>query len=708
MILVLLMSCYLTYTSGVAHNSEGTTLGTRFYLFGPDPYYNMRIVTEASSTGLYPFINTNDPLLNYPNGGTGSRPPLFNMIALSTAGLLDNFMESTDALGWSMLFLPAIYGALLVLPIYGIGKELFNRKVGLLSAILLPIIPTFVGGSHGATFSLFDHDSFLLLLFVLTFYFLIKAIKEQNQKKTLLFATLAGITIGAVELTWVVSQILPIMLLIFLICLLFVGMIQNKYHIRVAYLIHYAFFVGYLISYPYRFVTNNTDSYLFLIILVSFVLLTTFYIFDLKKPKKIVSVPLFISGGIACLGFLKLVNMGIIDIKGEIYDLSNILFGTGIYGSKIHITIGEGQVFPLIYTGLSLGLFVFWLGLAGFILYMMKTYNEKFKPEYLLFLIYSLISFVMIAFAVRFVIFFVPMMVIFTGFLLWRIIDKNQKAKWLGVTMILFMVVVPNGYFAYDSVSNLDLDTSYRWSDACYWLSQQDTELAPEDRPGVMSWCDYGFYIVSMGEHPTVADNFQHGIYPAGNFLTAQSEEEALSVLIIRLIENNISNETETVLYDYLGNDTKLIEIIREPTKAPSYDMLIAPEYDNTVMRKNKFNAMYHDGTDILMELSKSKLFDLYYAVSESTQNHIKYVAIDERDLVDIFVPIAFLADKSVYGYVISEDDWFVLEDDKTVEKELYYKSMGYRMFYDYESLEFWNVVYNESNIVFLELVNIG
>ncbi|GAH24052.1 unnamed protein product, partial [marine sediment metagenome] len=63
-----------------------------------------------------------------------------------------------------------------------------------------------------------------------------------------------------------------------------------------------------------------------------------------------------------------------------------------------------------------------------------------------------------------------------------------------------------------------------------------DIEL-PEDRPAILTWWDYGFYLASTSEHPTVADNYQSGIPPAANFHTAQTEQEAVSVLIIRLCE---------------------------------------------------------------------------------------------------------------------------------------------------------------------------
>ena len=113
--LVLFLNSYFNFNSGTVFNPDGDTLGTRFYLSGPDPYLNMRTCEETLIQGRYPYVQPHesdyDPLLNYPVGERGSRPPLFNMMAVGLALVLENFMPQMDALGWSMLFLPAIYGA---------------------------------------------------------------------------------------------------------------------------------------------------------------------------------------------------------------------------------------------------------------------------------------------------------------------------------------------------------------------------------------------------------------------------------------------------------------------------------------------------------------------------------------------------------------------------------------------------------------------
>ncbi|MCD6222195.1 MAG: hypothetical protein J7K12_00710, partial [Thermoplasmata archaeon] len=67
---ILMLNTYFNFTSGIAINKYGETLEDKFYLSGPDPYYNMRLLQITLKTGHFPFIGgvhgDKDPLLNYP------------------------------------------------------------------------------------------------------------------------------------------------------------------------------------------------------------------------------------------------------------------------------------------------------------------------------------------------------------------------------------------------------------------------------------------------------------------------------------------------------------------------------------------------------------------------------------------------------------------------------------------------------------------
>ena len=723
--LVLFFNSYFNYNSGLAHNEDGDTLGTRFFLSGPDPYYNMRLCEQTLETGEYPFVEweDGDPLLNYPVGVyAGARPPLFNMIAVGCTNVISGVtgMAQMDALGWSMLWLPAIYGALLIFPVYGMGKELFNKKVGIISALLIPLIPIHIGAGHGSSFALFDHDSFLLLLFACLFYFVIKSYKSED-KKFIFYACLAGVFIGAIKLTWAVSHTIFIMLVVYLIVQFFFDIFKKNITFKTPILFSIMFGVGFLISAPYIWASRNPElgtatvflrEFLLIALILSITLYCVYYLLKKFNLPWVISFPGFCVAIAIGLFYLKMVNQnsdlcfGI----GIIQDISAVIYGSGIYGTQTALTIGEAATYGISQTVMSFGPALYWVGLCGFIMVLYKTFKDNFKPEFLFIITIFVIQFWMTTSAGRFINDMVPLMVVFAGFIIWLVIKKIdyksmiratksvsgfKKIKTVkpthmfGIVFVSCMILLPNAFLSMDAAVpgtmkeeifgedyvgsyGLSLEQQYYWADACYWLSQQDTNISEDgDKPGVLTWWDYGFYLASMSKHPTVADNYQEGIECAGNFHTAQSEEEATSVLIIRLVEGvktpkryaigKIPQEVKDVFRKYLGNESvNLSNIIEDPTKhAPLYDTFISPEWGNDFLKVDYFNAMYHDATDILMTLPDAELTKLHHEIMEVTGYQIRYYGIEQRDMRVIYGVFPFLSDKSTHGYVTMEDDWF-------------------------------------------------
>ena len=761
--LVLFMNSYFNYTSGIMYNEEGTTIGTKYFLSGPDPYYNMRLCEQTLEKGYYPFVFPieEDPLLNYPVGRGSARPPLFNIIAVASTLVVENFMPRMNALGWSMMFLPAIYGALLIFPIYGIGKELFNKKVGLLAALLVCLIPLHIGSGHGSALSLFDHDSFLLLVFVCCFYFVIKSLRADSTKQTVLYGCFAGLFAAAVEMTWVASQAIFILLTIYLIIQLFVDIIRNRLNVNNALTISTTLGIAFLVSLPFAMLQQSVFDYLFVTFAVSLFIVGIYVLLKKFNVSWIISLPTMFGFSALGLVFLYAVNKGMIAITGIIYNVSEIIFGAGIYGSKVALTIAEAHTMGISQTVMSFGPVVYWFALVGFIIFLYKTYVDNFRPESVFFIVIFIVNFWLTTTAGRFMNDLIPGIVVFSAFAIWIVIDKidyKQMIKnvrgiggfrgiWKGVrythicgiSFIVFLVFIPNAFLTLDAATPPEMDEKVfgkgfsgafgtsvgqqvYWADACFWLSQQDTEIElPKDRPAILTWWDYGFYLASMSRHPTVADNYQSGIPPAANFHTAQTEQEAVSVLIVRLCEGTkkpkymvgeLPENVKALFHKYLGNESyNLTKILENPEKnAPSFDQLIAPEYGNTVLRETGFNAMYHDATDILLTLSDYEITSLYHELMEETNLSIRYYGIEQRDMLGIFGVFPFLADKATHGWITSEDDFFVtkyvdrntgveytvdevnnLTQNDFVDMDLvpftqrksgFYNSMAYRTFY--------------------------
>ena len=77
------------------------------------------------------------------------------------------------------VYFPAVLGALTIIPIYFIGKAMFNRGVGLMAALLIAILPGEWLGRSSLGFT--DHHVLEVLLSTTAIMFLVMAIKGREK-----------------------------------------------------------------------------------------------------------------------------------------------------------------------------------------------------------------------------------------------------------------------------------------------------------------------------------------------------------------------------------------------------------------------------------------------------------------------------------------------------------------------------------------------
>ena len=742
--LVLFFNTYFNLTSEIAINHEGEGY-SKYLLSGPDPYYNLRLVEETSKTGTYPYYSELDPLLNYPVRTFGGRAPLLNMMALGFSNFLTPFMDEVDAIGYSMQFIPALFGALIIFPIYYIGKILFNKKAGLAAAFFIAIIPIHIGSGHGSAYSLFDHDSINLFLYFLTFLFMLLSIKEKDNIKSIFYAIIAGVFLAGLSMVWTEARFLYVVIAIYAVVQMLVDIFSSKIEINVFRATAVTMLSGYLISLPVVISRANVSGFSFDVtfFMVFFVVGFGFlyYVFGVKKIPWTVSLPLvFIAGGLglAVIYFARVLSESFRFLSG-LASLSNVVFGTGIYGNKVSMTIAEAGTFQMSQTVMSFGPALYWVAFAGFIFGLWYCYKDKLRRDYLFFIVLFAIFFWLTSVAGRFLNEFVPFIAIFAGVIVWYAVDKINYKQMIknirsagggihgirrgvkiihifGIVLLAFVVILPNifitidaaipnkaylsdekswsswkqDYFAdenYSAAFGLSLYKEAYWADAFDWLAHQDLYdsdgnlLDPIDKPAFISWWDYGFYGVALSRHPVVADNFQSGIPPAGNFHTATSEKDAVAVLIIRVLEGNkkdgngkLSEGVKEILVRYLGNEKtdEFVGWIEDPSSSPSYHKWVNEEFNDYVREefdKNLLkvgaqwaeNAVYHDVIDLFNDetygLTEEEVTWLYRDIQEETGYSIRYYGVEgyDRHIFNIF---GFLSDKSLVMLGAPEDEF--------------------------------------------------
>ncbi len=110
-------------------------------------------------------------------------------------------------------FMPAVLGALLVFPVYFIGRELYGKSCGLVSALIIAVLPGQV--LSRTTLGFTDHHAAEILFSSLTMMFLILALHSGKSmtfaavqsnwsafKTPLLYSALAGVSLGLYIDAW--------------------------------------------------------------------------------------------------------------------------------------------------------------------------------------------------------------------------------------------------------------------------------------------------------------------------------------------------------------------------------------------------------------------------------------------------------------------------------------------------------------------------
>ena len=654
--LVLFMNSYFNIVSNVNINPDGTTLTDTYYLSGPDPYYNMRLIDTTMQTGRFSYYSSSnpDPLLAYPYGQSGGRGPLLVMSAIGFSKLLTPFMSEADAVGYAMQFVPALFGALLVFPVYFIGKELFGKKAGLVAALLIALIPIHISSGHGSAYALFDHDSFNLLLYFLTFLFLIKSFKEKDTLRRILYALIAGLPLAALSMVWVEAQFLYTVITVYVIVQLLFDLFTNKVDEGFVLSASIVMFTGFFVSWPFPFARGIPLDLPFFLALGVMVFGGLCILFKRKQIPWVISYPFIAGIGVVAAGFLYIVYSypNTFSFFAPLNDLSRILYGTGIYGNKVSLTIAEAGTYNLSRTVMSYGPALYWLAWAGFVFLIYQYVKQKGRRDYLMILTLFVINIWLTSTAGRFLNDMVPLIALLSGWIIWYLIsriDYKQMARNIrnagggfrgirkgvriyhifGVLFIAFLILIPNGYLALDAAvpsaaskngtSNMKYDffgqnhssafgsSTYKeqyWVAAYAWLNKQDTNITnPVRRPAYISWWDYGFYEVAVGGHPTVADNFQDGIPPAANFHTAKSEKEGIAVWIVRLLEGNrkdnngvaFSDSVIAALQRHLGNNntTRITSWMLNPAQSPSQKKPIGEQFDQNLSKSILVGQQY-------------------------------------------------------------------------------------------------------------------
>ncbi len=227
-LIALLFGVALYLRVALPYDKVFTDVGIKFT--SNDAYYHMRMVDNLVYN--FPHHMSFDPYILYPSSATEKLS--INFFDYLLAGII-------WVIGWGAptphlidvigVYYPAVMGALTVIPVYFIGKELFGRWAGVFAAGLITLLPgEFLGRSIlGYT----DNHVAETLFTTMTMLFLVMAIKAARQNqftfkqfshpdwamnlRPIIYSLLAGIFLGIYILSW-----LGALLFVFFIFIYFV------------------------------------------------------------------------------------------------------------------------------------------------------------------------------------------------------------------------------------------------------------------------------------------------------------------------------------------------------------------------------------------------------------------------------------------------------------------------------------------------------
>lgn len=566
--------------------------GDSIKLTSTDAYHYMRLVDNLvhNFPNLIPF----DPYLSYPQGFQLGSQNLFVYLISGITWLIGMGSPSQHFVDVVGVYFPAIVGALTIIPVYFVGKAIFNRWAGVIASGLVAIYPGEFMGRSILGFA--ERDTIEVLFTVLTMLFLILAIKSASQTQLSLnhlksldwpviarpfaYSLLSGIFLGFYLLTWTGAFLFLIVIFVYFVIQHIVDHLNRKSTLYLGLIGTIIFLIAMVMFLP----ASHNELFLvpLIITLLTPVLLSGVSWLMAKRAIKPVYYPLLLLGlGSIGLVMFNLVNPSLLR-SGLGYLIRNFVQST------LELTTSENA--PLLFPSGDFSLSAVWLNFTtSYFLALLSLgvliYLNARKPEAdrTLFLVWSLVILLFTLAMRRFAVFLTMNVALLTGYLAWLTlrftlpkekgvepfnIAKKAKGKrvkslpaqktglsasgkfvrpGLAAAFIFLLVFFPNIGPAASLASRAEHASSDGWVESLSWLKANTPDPFdnadfyydyyqmpfhyPETAYAVLSWWDYGYEIIRTGHRIPSSSPGGGSRQEAGRFFTSQDEGSADEII---------------------------------------------------------------------------------------------------------------------------------------------------------------------------------
>jgi oligosaccharyl transferase (archaeosortase A-associated) len=559
---------------------------------GVDGYYHVRII--ESLVRHFPHLNSFDPYMLYPGGmdmGISTHYPFFDYLVAGVAWIIGLGSPSQHTVEVVCAYFPAVLGALMVVPVYFIGRTLANRWAGVVAAGLIATSPgDFLGRSIlGFT----DHHMAETLFAAVAVMFLVMAVKNAKREpltlsqlkhpnregaaKPLIYAALAGLFLGIYLITWMGALLFVLIFTAFLVVQFVADHLRGKPTDYLCLTGTTMFLVAFVIRLIVPF--HDRDVVALLIALLVPPLLLAISRLMASRSLKPVYYPLaLVVLALGALGLFWAVDRSLFNSMRGYFD---------IFVWQSDSTISEMQ--PLLMSGGDLSLKVVWqsyrfsliiaIGAFGLLGYWVVKRGES---EGLLVMLWTLVILAAALAQRRFTYYFSVNIAVLAGCGTWEVLKyagvgegpvqndvktgvakkkatkkRHEKPPFrlerryvytaVAAIAIFSLLYFPTIGTARRTARGAPYAPSDAWCESLTWLretapepfgdadfyyAKYDTPFDHADYPdayGVTSWWDYGYWIVRIGHRvPTLNPSGQPKIIPkVSELLLTQDEASA-------------------------------------------------------------------------------------------------------------------------------------------------------------------------------------
>ncbi|MHA1835435.1 MAG: STT3 domain-containing protein, partial [Candidatus Odinarchaeia archaeon] len=498
-------------------------------LKGFDPWFQYRQTEYIIENGYFAWFNWHDPNSWYPWGRDvpGTSYPGLPFAAAAVYIFLTSIGLQITLLEFCWLW-PAVMGAITAVATYFLGKELGSKKIGLIAAFLMALIPAY---TQRTIAGFFDNETIGILLMVLTTYFYLRSIRKESYISSIF----AGLSLGYLTISWGAHTYFYYLFPLFNIILLITK--KHKSFNTISYAITFGISLLIAVQFPIlggiSFITSSSGIVCLggLGILLIYEILnrfrkTNFYQTLIKYKTYVISSIISGIGALIIIIFITGLSEAVASFL--VSDLGvrfiSILDPLAREAANIVASVGE-------HATTSWGVFYYYLYIPIFLLPVGVYFAIKQNTEVdILLLLYCVTSIYFAASMIRLLLILAPIVCLFAAIGLVNIMKtftsilakdtlaitprRRRVSKTVGreyavvVFGIIFILLAANTLHAFDlsrqfsTPEMIGLGIYDDWQESFIWMRNN----IGEDKV-ILSWWDYGYWITAVGNRTSLMDN---------------------------------------------------------------------------------------------------------------------------------------------------------------------------------------------------------